>query len=292
MITQSLTSKGQQLSHSIRVRSFVANLVKYVVLILAATVCLLPISWIVFSAFKDKMEIFIDPFGLPSSLKLDNLITAWTVGRFGRYFMNSIIMTIPTVFGVLALSALGGFATAKLRFPGREVIFSIFLVGLTLPFEAIMIPLYYTLRDLGILSTYWAVILPSVALGLPFGIFFMRAFFRDLPDDLIDASLIDGCTELQLFTKIMLPLAKPGLVSLLVFQFMWSWNNFLLPLLFLQKEALRPVTLGLMFFQGKYTMDYSLIFSGITISIIPVILVYIIFQRQFITGLTSGTVKG
>ncbi len=274
-----------------KTKKLVLNIIKYGVLLFFILVCLLPISWIWFSALKTKMEIFTNPFGMPSSLNFSNIIKAWTAGRFGKYFLNSVIIAVPTVLLVIASSSLAGFALGKLKFKGREWFFALFLLGLTLPFQALMIPLYYTLKDLNLLANYLGVIFPMTAYGLPFGVFFMRAFFKELPDELLEAARIDGCSNIKLFFVILLPLAKPAVISLFIFQFIASWNNFLMPLLFLQKEALRPLTLGLMFFSGAYTMDYGLVFAGITIITFPLIVIYIIFQRQFITGLTSGAVK-
>jgi raffinose/stachyose/melibiose transport system permease protein len=154
-----------------------------------------------------------------------------------------------------------------------------------------MIPLYYQLLAMGLLGTYLAVILPSIAFGLPFGVFLMQSFFEDMPKELTEAGRVDGCSELRIFWSIMLPLARPALSTLVVFQFMRTWNEFLMPLLYLQDEALRPIPLGLMFFQGAYTRDIGLIAAGVSLATLPVILVYLLFQRQFVRGLTAGAVK-
>jgi raffinose/stachyose/melibiose transport system permease protein len=264
---------------------------KYGVLVFFALFAILPFFWMWSAAFRKSREIFLDPFGLPTSLDFTNLINAWTVGRFNTYIINSLIVTIPTVIGVVALSSLAGYALARYQFRGRSIVFYMFLVGVTVPFQSIMIPLYYNLRDLNLLGTYWAMILPATGLGMSFGVFLMQAFFRGLPDEIADAGRVDGCNEFQAFFSIMLPLARPAISSLIVFQFMWSWNAFLMPLLYLQSESLRTLPLGLMFFQGRYTSDYGLLAAGVTISTVPLIVVYMIFQKQFIQGLTAGAVK-
>jgi raffinose/stachyose/melibiose transport system permease protein len=179
-----------------------------------------------------------------------------------------------------------------LRFAGSKLLFYLFLVGLMVPFQSIMIPMYYTLNNIHILGTYWAMILPATALGLPFGIFMMQAFFRGMPPELADAARVDGCNEFDVFFRIMFPLAGPAVSSLIVFQFMWTWNAFLMPLIFLQRETLRPVALGLMFFQGRYTTNQALVAAGVTLATLPLIVLYIIFQRQFMRGLTAGAIKG
>lgn len=265
---------------------------KYAGLITVAILCLLPFVWIWSSAFKPSLEIADTPLALPKAPTLENFGKAWVQGRFAKYFTNSVIVTVPIVVFTIVLSSLAGNAFARYRFIGRNVLFYTFLIGLTLPFQSIMIPLYYTLIDFGVLGTYWAMIIPQTALGLPFGIFIMRAFFQSLPRELEDAGRVDGCNELGIFWRVMLPLAAPGMITLGIFSFLGAWNAFLLPLIFMQRESLRPLVVGLMFFQSRYTRDFALIMAGATIISVPVICLYIIFQRQFIQGLTAGAVKG
>lgn len=266
--------------------------VKYILLITVAVLCLLPFIWVWSSALKPSLEIADTPLSLPKAPTLENFGNAWVQGRFGKYFANSVIVTVPIVSFTILLSSLAGYAFARQRFVGRNLLFYTFLIGLTLPFQSIMIPLYYALRDVGLLGTYWAMIVPQTAIGLPFGIFIMRAFFQSLPRELEDAGRVDGCTELGVFWRVMLPLTTPGMVTLGIFSFLGAWNAFLLPLIFMQRESLRPLVVGLMFFQSRYTRDFALIMAGATIISVPVIVVYVIFQRQFVQGLTAGAVKG
>lgn len=268
------------------------GLLKYAVLVIFGLISITPIFVMWMAALKTSAEIFKNPFSIPAALQWENLARAWTVGRFGQYLGNSIIVTAPTVLGVVALSCLAGYAFGRLKFCGSKVVFFIFLLGLMVPFQSIMIPIYYNLQDLKLLGTYWAMILPAVALGLPFGIFLMQAFFKGLPADLADAARVDGCSEFGVFFRIMLPLAGPAVSTLVVFQFMWTWNAFLMPLLFLNEESLRPIALGLMFFSGRYTLNYGLVAAGVTLATLPLIAVYIFFQRQFMRGLTAGALKG
>jgi len=264
---------------------------KYAVLGVFALFSLFPLVWMWIAAFRGTSDIYQSPFSLPTQLEFGNISKAWVVGRFGEYFLNSVIITLPTVLAVVVLSCLAGYGIARFRFPFRTPIFYAILLGLMVPFQSIMIPLYYQLRDFHLLGTFWAFILPATALGLPFGVFLMQSFFQGIPNDLADAARLDGCTELEVFRHVMLPLAGPAVSSLIVFQFVFTWNAFLMPLLYLQSEALRPIPLGMMFFQGRYTQDVSLIAAGVTIATIPVIVVYLMFQRQFVRGLTAGAVK-
>jgi raffinose/stachyose/melibiose transport system permease protein len=267
------------------------NLVKHAILLLFAVLAFYPVLVMIFTALRPAREAFQNPFGLPTSLYWDNIVTAWVRGRFGTYLLNSLIITVPTVIGVVTLSCLAGYGISRFRFPGRNFMFYTILIGLTVPFQSVMIPLYYQLLQMGLIGTYWAVILPGTAFGLPFGTFFMQAFFEDLPNELAEAGRVDGCSEWRIFRSIMLPLARPAVFTLIVFQFMKTWNEFLMPLLYLQDENLRPVPLGLVYFQGAYTRDIGLIAAGVSIATIPVIIIYLIFQRQFVKGLTAGAVK-
>jgi ABC-type glycerol-3-phosphate transport system permease component len=264
---------------------------RYALLLLFLLIFLLPFLWIWSSALKTSIEIARDPFGLPDAFRWQNLERAWTTGRFDRYIWNSVIYCTAIVAGVAFLSCLAGYALALLPLPGRDAILVVFLLGLMVPFQSVMIPLYYLLRDFRLLETYWAFIVPGIALRLPFGIFLMRGFFRGLPPELADAARVDGANEWAVFRQVMLPLAVPGLATLVVFQFMFTWNQFLMPLVFVQREELRPVSLGTMFFFGRFTADRGMIAAGVTIAMLPVVLLYLVLQRKVIEGITAGALK-
>ncbi len=267
------------------------ELARYAVLLAFLVVFLLPFLWIWSSALKSSREIARQPFGLPTEFRWQNLQRAWTVGHFDQYIWNSVIYCAAIVAGVVVLSCLAGYALALLPVPGRDALLVVFLLGLMVPFQSVMVPLYYLLRDIHLLETYWAFIVPGIALRLPFGIFLMRGFFRGLPAELADAARVDGANEWRVFRQVMLPLATPGLSTLVVFQFMFTWNQFLMPLVFVQRDELRPVSLGTMFFFGRYTADRGMIAAGVTIAMLPVVLLYLALQRRFIEGITAGALK-
>lgn len=273
-------------------RAVPRGIAKYSILLVFLAASVLPFLWMLGIALKSKPEFYRSPFGVPASFQWENLSEAWTVGRFGELFLNSVILTVPTVVGVAACSALAGYALAKLTFHGNTAIFYLLLAGMMIPFQAVMIPLYYQLRDMGLLGTYLAGILPMIALGLPFGIFLMRAFIISLPNDLVDAGRVDGANEFEVFLHIVVPLARSALATVVIVQFISSWNAFLLPLLYVQEQALRPLTLGLLNFSTRYSTDYTLVSAGVLILTVPMVAVYLIFQKQFIRGLTAGALKG
>jgi raffinose/stachyose/melibiose transport system permease protein len=267
------------------------NAGRYLILVLFLLIFLVPFVWVWSSAFKTSIEIARDPFGLPSTFRWQNLQKAWTVGHFKQYMGNTVIYCVAIVGGVVALSCLAGYALAMLPVPARGAILMTFVLGLMVPFQSVMIPIYYLLRDIHLLETYWAFILPGIAFRLPFGVFLMRGFFRGLPAEIGDAARIDGANEWAVFRQILLPLAIPGLATLVIFQFIWTWNQFLMPLIYVQRDELRPVSLGTMFFFGRFTADRGMIAAGVTISMLPMIALYLLLQRRFIEGITAGALK-
>jgi len=269
----------------------IAKLITYFVLIVFLVYTFVPLIWVWMTALKSGMEVFYNPVGLPKKWRFDNLLQAWTVGRFNIFLLNSTFIAVVVVLLVVGCSSLAGYAFARINFWGNLVLFGVLLAGFAMPAQAILIPLYCLLRDLHLINTRWAVILAEFALGLPFGTFLMRAFFKDIPGALIDAARIDGCGTFGIFTRIMLPLSKPALLTLCVFQFMGSWKDFILPLTFIHTEKLRTLPLGIMYYRTRYSMDYGMMAAGITIMSIPIIIVYIWLQREFIRGLTAGAVK-
>lgn len=263
----------------------------YLILLAFLGIFLVPFIWIWSSALKTSQEIARNPFALPSELRWENLVKAWTVGHFSEYMLNSVIYCAAIVAGSVALACLAGYGLAMLPLPGRDSILVLFLLGLTVPFQSVMIPMYYLLRDTHLLETYWAFIVPGIAIRLPFGVFLMRGFFRGLPPELGDAARTDGANEWSVFRQVMLPLSWPGLATLILFQFMWAWNEFAMPLIFVQRDELRPVSLGTMFFFGRFTADRGMIAAGVTLSMIPVVILYLALQRKFIEGITAGALK-
>jgi raffinose/stachyose/melibiose transport system permease protein len=278
------------------IRRVIGPLVRYIVLALFAALTLYPLLLVVSTAIKNPSDFTVDPFALFSSVRLENISDAWTVGEFGRYFWNTVVITMPTVLGVVALSTMAGYALARLEFPGRNLILYAFMLGLMIPFTSVMIPLFYQLRDMGLLGSLLAVILAGIGgaagYGVPLGVFLMRAFFQDLPHELAEAARVDGASEWQVFRKVMLPLAGPGIAVLSILVFFQSWNQFLMPFLFVPGQENRPLASGLYLFATGRTQDYQLIAAGSLIMIVPVLIVFILFQRQFVRGVTAGALKG
>lgn len=266
----------------------------YAVLLLVLYISVMPIFFSWMAAFKSKKELmtYPNPLSFPRQWTLANFPKAWETGRMGRYMLNSLTVTIPSVLGVVVLASLAGFAFGKLSFPGRDKLFFFFLFGMMVPGQALIISLYYRISSLGLINKPLAVILPTLGTAMPFSIFMMRAFFRDLPNELMDSAQIDGCNLVQSFLYIFVPLIAPAISALVVFQFMASWNELQLPMLVFYDDSVRTLPTGLMYFKGKYNSDQSMIATAVTITTVPVIAVYVLFQRSFINGITTGAVKG
>lgn len=264
----------------------------YAILILFVFISVLPIFWMWLAAIKPFDPSVNDPFAFPTSFTLEYIKEAWTTGRMGTYMKNSILVAVPRVAVVLLLASLAGYAFGKLKWKGRDFVFKFILVGMMIPINAMIIPLYYNIQRLGMINSLQAMILPYFGLSMPFACFMMRSFFRELPDELMESAIIDGAGKWKTWLHVMLPLTKPALTTLLIFEFMWSWNDYLLPMLMVYDDKYRTLPLGLMYFQGEYTMNTSLIAAGVTICTIPILIVYSIFQRSFVEGITAGAVKG
>jgi raffinose/stachyose/melibiose transport system permease protein len=215
----------------------------------------------------------------------------WIDKGFYRYFLNSVLITIPTMILVIICSSLAGFAFSKMHFKGRYFLFFVFLIGLMVPIPSLLIPLYRNLNIIKLLNTRVGAILPEAAIALPFGIFLMRTFFNGIEDEVLEAARIDGANEWQLLVRVMLPLASPGLKALALIEFMWAWQSYLLPLVIIRKESIKPLTVALDLFIGRYSTSYTLIATASVIVFIPITLVFLLTQRTFIEGLTMGSIK-
>jgi ABC-type glycerol-3-phosphate transport system permease component len=265
---------------------------RHLVLLFISALMLFPLVLTVSTAFKTPEDVKVNPFGFFSSFSTTNFVEAWTVGEFDSYLWSSILLTVPSTLLVVVMATLGGYAFARLPFPGRTFCFYLVIVGLLVPFFAYMIPLYYQLRSMQLLDSLVGTNLVLAATQLSFGTFFMRAFFADLPNELEQAARIDGASEAQIFSRVMLPLATSGVGALAVYTFLQNWNEFLIPLLYMPSGEHRPLTTGLYIFLGGRTLEIGPLAAGALITILPVILLFLVLQRQVTQGLVSGAVKG
>ncbi len=259
----------------------------YGVLGLFSLVAVVPLFGVLLSAVTPAS----DPqggFRVPSRVELGNFAEAWSRGHFSSYLISSVVVTICVVALTVVLSTLAGYAFARMTFPGRNVLFLLLLSGLLLPAEAFVIPLYYNLRTVGLTDTYWALILPQTAQSLAFGIFWMRNQFRTFPGEIMEAGRIDGADDWRLLWRIVVPPSIPAMTTMCLLVSMWTWNEFLIPLIMVSGENLRTAPLGLAFFQGQHVTDYSLLAAAGTIVALPIVVLYLALQRRFISGMLNG----
>lgn len=264
----------------------------YLLLTLFLLLAIIPFAAIALTALKSQNELARGAFSLPEVWRWSNYAEAWNQGRFSQYSLSSVIVVIPVVLVSTLLAVMMGYAFGRMRFPFSRTLFFILLLGIMVPLEALIIPLYYNLRAMRLLDTYYALILPQIGLSVSFGTFWMRGFFAQVPQDLVDAATVDGCNSWDTLWRVLLPIVQPAILSMMVLFFIWTWNDFLLALVLVSTEELRTLPLGLAFFQGQRTANIPLIAAGATMVAIPAIMMYIAFQRQFIRGVTGGAVQG
>jgi raffinose/stachyose/melibiose transport system permease protein len=264
----------------------------YVILSLFLLLALIPFIIVVLTAFKTSSEIASGVFNLPETWQWSNFVQAWTQARFGQYFRSSVIVAVSVVAASTLLSVMSGYAFGRMRFPLSQLLFFVFLVGIMVPQEAFIIPLYHNLKQIGLVDTYWALILPQIGMSVCFGTFWMRGSFAEVPRDLVDAAKVDGCNSWTTLWRVLFPVVRPAVLTLVVLFFVWTWNDFLLALVLVSSEELRTLPLGLAFCRGRYATNIPLVSAGATMVALPTILIYFIFQRQFIRGITGGSVTG
>ena len=267
------------------------NWLPYIILIVFLVGAILPFVGIVLTAFNTTTELANSPFSLPQAWHWENFVEAWNGARFSDYFASSVIVVVPAVLIAVVLSTMSGFAFGLFRFPGDTLLLLVILLGLMVPFEAVIIPLWQIMGDLQLRDTYWALILPQVALSFAFGTFWMRANFKNMPGELIDAAVVDGCNTWDVLWRILFPLSRPALLSLVVLLFMWTWNEFFLVLVMASGD-LRTLPVGLALLRGRYSADVPVMAAAAIMVFLPVLIIYFFFQRSFIEGMISGALKG
>lgn len=264
----------------------------HALLIGVSLLCLFPLVWAFSSSLKTQATVFSDMSLIPKNPQWSNYVEAWTKGDFGLYFMNSVFYTSVVVVGVILISSLAAYAFSRFEFPGKNFLFYMLIATMMIPIPGTIIPLYVLLVKLGLANTAIGYILPQINGGLALGIFLMKTFFDDLPKELEESARIDGCGRLRVYFYIAIPLAKPAIAVLAIFNVLNVWNEYLLAMLVLADKQLMPLQRGLMVFQGAHITQYPLLMAGICITIAPVILLYLALQKYIIKGITAGAVKG
>ncbi|MEU9882424.1 carbohydrate ABC transporter permease [Streptomyces phaeochromogenes] len=269
------------------------NIFSHGMLILWAFMVVLPLLWAVMTSFKTDKEIFSSPWALPDSLHFDNWSRAWTEANMSDYFLNTIIVVGFSLLGTMLLGSMAAYVLARFDFPGNRFIYFLFIGGMSFPIILALVPLFYVMQNLALLNTLPGLILVYIGYSLPFTVFFMTAFFRTLPTSVAEAAFVDGASHTRTFFQVMLPMAKPGLISITIFNFLGQWNQYMLPTVLNTEPDNKVLTQGLVQLavsQG-YKGDWSGLFAGLVMAMLPVLAAYIVFQRQVVQGLTAGALK-
>jgi ABC-type glycerol-3-phosphate transport system permease component len=258
-----------------------------------------PMLWVAYSSLKGDDAIFTHTFALPSlgSLRTDNYSSAWTQAHFGEYFMNSVLVTTVSVLLITALGSMAAYALARFHHPAGRLVFGLLVAGLTIPAQLAVVPLFFELRSLGLLNSRLGLIVVYTANGLPFAIFILAGFFRSLPRSLYEAAIVDGCNEFAAFWKVLLPLAKPALVTVAIFQFIGVWKEYFYAFMLVSGDcegSARTIPLGLanLSIAAEYRTEYGMLFAGIMLVTIPILVVYVALQRHIVRGIAAGALKG
>lgn len=268
----------------------IVRVLAYVLLSVLAISIIAPFLWMVSTALKTTAEINQSPFSLPGTPNFGVFVQAWVQGDFTRLYLNSLGITLISVTGLLAFCSAAGYALAHFEFRGKEALFLYFLSGMMIPPQVIMVPSFKIMATLGLINTYASVILTYFA-WVPFAIFFFRAYFSGIPKELAEAARVEGVSEWNIFIRIMLPLAKPAMATVGIVYFIWIFNDFMWPLIYLNDQSLRTVTLGMMSFQGSHAALMNLKVAALIIATGPPLIVFLIFRRQIQNGLIEGALK-
>lgn len=267
-----------------------ANIVVYIICIVLTVIFLFPVTWMILSSFKSGSELFRYPPTLfPEHPTIDNYVQALRKGSFGLYFRNSALVAVLSTVVTVCVNTMAGYAFAKYRFKGDNFLFLFFIATLMLPMEVLMIPLFQVIKKVGMYNSFLGLIIPPAASAT--GVFLNRQYFLTVPDDLLEAARIDGASEANIFLRLMLPLARPVISVLAIFSFMWRWNDFMWPLLVIRDTDKYTLQLALANFNGQYSVDWSSLIAMSVISMIPVLIIFLIFQKQFIQGMTTSGMK-
>jgi len=268
------------------------NILAYVILFAVVLFTVYPVIWMLLGSLKTPNEFYTNVWGFPTVPLWNNYIDAWKMANLGPKFINSLIITAGTLAFVLPLASLAAYAFAKMKFPGSNILFYFFLLSLMIPRGVTAIPTFSVVIGLGIQNTRISLILVLAALNLGFAIFLMRAYFLSLPKSIEEAALVDGCNPISAFFRVVLPISKPAYATVIIFTGLNTWNEYFMSSILIRSEKLQTLPIGLVSFIGQYQTNYPQLFASLSIMTVPIVIIYILGQKQFIEGLTKGAIKG
>jgi multiple sugar transport system permease protein len=285
MRTEAAPAAGRRTLHGQRTRRLLWDGVVFVLLLGRLVIVLFPFVWMISTSLKPLSATFTTKIQLiPAAPLWDNYIKVWRIFPFGVFYMNSVIVSGTITLLQLLLCSLAAYAFSRLQWPGRDAVFLVYLAAMMIPSQVTLIPNFLFMRILGGIDRYWGIIVPQVF--TVFGVFLLRQFFTTIPASLQEAALMDGCSHLRIYARIIMPLATPGLAALGVFSFMFSWNNFLWPLVVAYRESMFTLPIGLLSFRGQFSTDFPLMMAAACQAMLPVLILYAIAQKRFVEGIT------
>lgn len=267
------------------------DVISTIIFIVALVVALYPMIWMILNSFRTTTELFQEPLKLPKNFDFTIFPRAWKTANLGIAFKNSLILTASSVLLQLSVSSLAAFAVARIKFVGARFFKNLFTFMIIVSGQVILIPLFFIIRTLGIYDNLLAVILAGSGIGLPIPIMLLTAAFRGIPDEIEESTQLDGCPRFSFFLRFALPLSKPVIATVVTLVSLWTWNEYLYSLTFLKSESIRPIPLKMNSFTLMFRTDWGMLFAALTLSVLPLILVYLVLQNYFIKGLTAGAVK-
>ena len=273
-------------------KNFIKKFFVQLFLIFISVSCIFPLVWMISTSLKSRSEVYTNKSLIPKVLHFENYVIAWKAAKFSVYFFNTVFYTVVVVLSIVFISTLAAYAFARLDFPFKKFFYGLFLTILMIPLPGSFIPLYVLLVKLGIQNTRIGYILPLINASLAISIFILKAFFEGIPKSLEEAAVIDGCGKFKLYYKIALPLSMPAIATISIFAVLSVWNEYILAVVVLNRNDIMPIQQGLFVFQGRYFTQYELLMAASVITTLPLILIYLILNKQIIKGITSGGVKG
>lgn len=268
------------------------HIVCAVILLIMVIICIYPIVWMFFGSMKDKAEFYTNIWGLPKQIHLDNYIAAWKNADLGRRFINSLIVTLGSMCIMIPVTSCAAYAVARLNFKGKNLIYMYLLLGIMIPAGVLGIPTFTVAMKMGLLNSHFGLMLIYAAQNIAMGMFIMRGFFISLPRELEEAAMIDGCSRFGCFVRIIVPLARVGVATQVIFNGLTIWNDYFMANIMITKDELRTLPLSIANFVGKHSTNYPELFAMLTMATLPVIIVFVLSQKSFIEGVAAGAVKG
>lgn len=292
METVATSKKDARKKESTSKKKGIKTTIIYFILGIFSLVNAYPIVWMVINSFKSESEFIVNQFGFPKVFVLENYINAWNTANLGVLFKNSIFICVTATVITVLLGALASYFLSRFTFKMNKFIYTFFIFGLLIPIHATLVPMFILMRNLGLLDTPITLIFPYIAFHLPITIFILTSFMKAFPKDIEESAIMDGCGIFRVFWSIILPMSRPALATVVILNFIYNWNEFSFALVLINDPGLQTLPLGLANFAGQFTTNYGAQMAGLTMSLIPIVIFYLLLEKEIVQGMTAGAVKG